>query len=85
MHHAGLCHASQETALQRGAVCRRPDVGNPSGFENGGQHEVVKNSVDACINAADGYFVFDICHVRAYNYWNDLKAGIDQYRAANVK
>ncbi len=62
-----------------------PDVGNPSGFENGGQHEAVKNSVDACINAADGYFVFDICHVRAYNYWNDLKAGIDQYRAANVK
>lgn len=56
-----------------------PDVGNPTGFENGGQHEVVKNSVDACINAADGYFVFDICHVRQYNYWNDLKAGISKY------
>ncbi len=62
-----------------------PDVGNPSGFENGGQHDAVKNSVDACINAADGYFVFDICHVRAYNYWSDLKAGIDKYRVANTK
>lgn len=57
-----------------------PDVGNPSGFENGGQHEAVKNSVNACINAADGYFVFDICHVREFNYWNDLKAGIDIYK-----
>lgn len=62
-----------------------PDVGNPSGFENGGQHDAVKNSVDACINAADGYFVFDIYHVRTYNYWNDLKAGIDLYRQANKK
>ncbi len=62
-----------------------PDIGNPSGFETGDQHEAVKNSVDACINAADGYFVFDICHVRAYNYWNDLKSGIDKYRSENSK
>lgn len=62
-----------------------PDVGNPSGFETGDQHDAVKNSVDACINAADGYFVFDICHVRAYNYWNDLKSGIDKYRSENSK
>lgn len=62
-----------------------PDVGNPSGFENGGQHDAVKNSVDACINTADGYFVFDIYHVREFNYWNDLKAGIDLYKKANTK
>lgn len=62
-----------------------PDVGNPSGFENGGQHEAVKNSVDACINAADGYFVFDICHVVEYNYWKDLKEGIDKYKSSVKK
>lgn len=62
-----------------------PDVGNPSGFENGGKHDAVKNSVDACINVADGYFVFDIYHVREFDYWNDLKQGIDLYKEANVK
>lgn len=62
-----------------------PDVGNSGGFIDGPQHDAVKNSVDACINAADGYFVFDIYHVRTYNYWNDLKQGIDLYRQANQK
>ena len=57
-----------------------PDVGNPTGFEQGNQHEAVKNSVDACANAADGYFVFDIYHVRTYNYWDDLKQGFEQLK-----
>lgn len=62
-----------------------PDVGNSSGFEKGGQEEAVKNSVDACINAADGYFVFDICHIREFNYWKALKEGISKYRTDNTK
>ena len=57
-----------------------PDVGNPTGFDQGNQHEAVKNSVDACANAADGYFVFDIYHVRTYNYWDDLKQGFEQLK-----
>ena len=36
-------------------------------------------SVDACIGSADGYFVFDMVHVRQYNYWDALKQGIDNY------
>lgn len=56
-----------------------PDVGNASGFENGGQAAAVTKSVDACINAGDGYFVFDMVHVREYNYWDALKQGIDTY------
>lgn len=56
-----------------------PDVGNATGFEKGGQDAAVANSVDACINAADGYFVFDMVHVREFNYWNALKQGITKY------
>lgn len=56
-----------------------PDVGNATGFEKGGQETAVTNSVDACINAGDGYFVFDMVHVRQFNYWNALKIGIDKY------
>ena len=36
-------------------------------------------SRDACIGSADGYFVFDMVHVRQYNYWDALKQGIDNY------
>jgi len=56
-----------------------PDVGNATGFTNGGQSDAVTKSVDAIINVADGYFVFDMCHVREYNYWDALKTGIDNY------
>ncbi|WP_373277792.1 alpha amylase family protein [Segatella baroniae] len=56
-----------------------PDVGNPDGFPGGNQATAVTNSVDACINAGDGYFVFDMVHIRQFNYWNALKAGIDKY------
>lgn len=56
-----------------------PDVGNSTGFTQGGQDAAVTKSVDAIINEADGYFVFDLCHIRQYNYWNALKTGIDNY------
>ncbi|MCQ2177349.1 MAG: family 10 glycosylhydrolase [Bacteroidales bacterium] len=56
-----------------------PDIGNASGFEQGGQQSVIPQTVDACINAADGYFAFDLCHVRMYDYWNAFKTGIDAY------
>ncbi|MEG0559662.1 MAG: alpha amylase family protein [Muribaculaceae bacterium] len=36
-------------------------------------------TVDACINAGDGYFVFDMIHVKNFDYWNALKEGIDKY------
>lgn len=55
------------------------DVGNSTGFTQGGQDAAVTKSVDAIINVADGYFVFDLCHIRQYNYWNALKTGIDNY------
>lgn len=56
-----------------------PDVGNGSGWIDGNRHSEVTSSVDAAINASNGYFVFDIVHVKMYNYWDDLKKGIDEY------
>lgn len=56
-----------------------PDVGNPAGFENGGRQDVIPKTVDACINAADGYFCFDLCHIRKYDYWDAFRKGFDDY------
>ncbi len=57
-----------------------PDIGNSSGFEKGGQGHLMPNIVDACINAStEGMFFFDLCHIKMYNYWNDIKTAFDQY------
>lgn len=51
----------------------------PSGTDVG---TAIANSVDACINAGDGYFFFDMIHLKANNQWQFVKNGID---AANAK
>ena len=56
-----------------------PDIGNADGFEHGGQAALIPKTVDACINEADGYFVFDLCHIRMYDYWNAFRKGFDDY------
>ena len=56
-----------------------PDIGNGSGFENGGQGKLMPDIVSTCISNADGLFIFDLCHIKMYDYWSDLKSGIDAY------
>ncbi len=58
-----------------------PDIGNSSGFESGGQGALMPKIVDACINSADGFFVFDLCHIKMYDYWGNFKDAFDQYLA----
>lgn len=60
-------------------VAGGPDVGNSTGFEKGGQSAVIPKTIDACINSCDGYFVFDLCHIRMYDYWTAFKQGFDDY------
>ena len=59
-----------------------PDVGNSTGWTAGGKEAELTRSVDACINAADGYFLFDLIHVKKFDYWDALKQGIDKYLAS---
>lgn len=75
----GFCKLAKDILKGDVKFAGGPDVGNATGFEKGGQETAVTNSVDACINAGDGYFVFDMVHVRQFNYWNALKIGIDKY------
>ena len=57
-----------------------PDIGNSTGFPGGGQGALMPSIVDACINAStEGMFFFDLCHIKMYDYWDDIKKGIDQY------
>ena len=58
-----------------------PDIGNSTGFEKGGQGALMPDIVDACISNADGFFVFDLCHIRMYDYWSSFKTAFDRYLA----
>ena len=57
-----------------------PDIGNSTGFPGGKQGALMPSIVDACINAStEGMFFFDLCHIKMYDYWDDIKTAFDQY------
>ena len=56
-----------------------PDIGNSTGFENGGQGDKMPKIVDVFTTNADGMFVFDLVHIKQFNYWDSFKKGFDQY------
>lgn len=47
-----------------------PDIGNEKGFEKGGQAALLPEIEKTIRNEADGFFLFDLCHIRMYDYWN---------------
>ncbi len=57
-----------------------PDIGNSTGFSGGGQGGLMPDIVDACINAStEGMFFFDLCHIKMYDYWSDIRKAFDEY------
>ena len=47
-----------------------PDIGNEPGFRDGGCGELMPEIVSTMLEAADGLFIFDLCHIRAFDYWD---------------
>ena len=57
-----------------------PDIGNGTGFENGKQEALIPEIVSTMMGATNGgLFIFDLCHIRMFEYWNAFKTGIDAY------
>ena len=57
-----------------------PDIGNADGFVNGGQQAKIPQIIDACINSCSGgIFIFDLCHIKSFNYWDAFQNGFDEY------
>jgi hypothetical protein len=76
----GFCKRAQTLFADDVPFIGGPDIGNSTGFANGGQGALMPSIVDACINACtEGMFFFDLCHIKMYNYWNDIKKAFDQY------
>lgn len=78
----GFCKRAQTIFAGDVPFVGGPDIGNSTGFTNGGQGALMPQIVDACINAStEGMFFFDLCHIKMYDYWDDIKKAFDQYLA----
>lgn len=74
----GFCKQADAKILGDTKFAGGPDVGNwnvPAGTD---VHTSVTNSIDAAYNAGDGYFLFDLIHVKKSNFWDDIKRGFDK-------
>lgn len=56
-----------------------PDVGNWGTEGVTDLNAAVTKTVGASINNSNGYFLFDIIHLKKYNYWGAVEQGINQY------
>lgn len=81
----GFCSRAKNLIRGDALVAGGPDVGN-YGWGGGGDfsdatiYGAVTNSVDAAINASDGYFLFDMIHLKMMpEKWKRVKTGIDNY------
>lgn len=56
-----------------------PDIGNGTGFESGHQEALIPDIVDTMLKNSDGLFIFDLCHIRMFEYWKAFEDGINAY------
>lgn len=50
-----------------------PDIGNEKGFETGDKGTLIPEIAKVIEKEADGFFLFDLCHIRMFNYWDDIR------------
>ena len=75
----GFCKQGRELLKGDVSFCGGPDVGNGSGWEEGGQSARIGDAVKVCIDNSDGFFVFDLCHIQMFDYWDAFKQSFDTY------
>ncbi|MGM9752885.1 MAG: alpha amylase family protein [Candidatus Cryptobacteroides sp.] len=76
----GFCKQAADLFMGDVPFAGGPDIGNGEGFKNGGQGHLMDSIVDACMGSSTGgMFFFDLCHIRMFDYWNDIKRAFENY------
>ena len=75
----GFCKKAVDKIKGDAIVVGGPDVGNGDWATSSDVvvSSAITQSVDAAINACDGYFLFDMIHLKKKNQWEFVKNGID--------
>ncbi|MBQ7254562.1 MAG: family 10 glycosylhydrolase [Bacteroidales bacterium] len=50
-----------------------PDIGNQPGFQNGGRADILPEIAKTMDAVCDGCFIFDLCYIRVFDYWDAFK------------
>lgn len=78
----GFCSLAMERTMGScPIVAGGPDVGNWDGdnkYTQDQENDAIRRSVAACYNACDGYFLFDMIHLKKADQWQYAKAGIQE-------
>ena len=76
----GFCILAMDKIKGDALVVGGPDVGNGEWATSNitTVNQAITQSVDAAINACDGYFLFDMIHLKNKNQWQYVKEGIDK-------
>jgi uncharacterized lipoprotein YddW (UPF0748 family) len=75
----GFCSKACDKIKGDATVIGGPDIGNGEWATAGDEvtNEAIIQSVDAVMDVCDGYFLFDMIHLKNKNQWNYVKEGID--------
>ena len=75
----GFCSKAKEKIKGDALVIGGPDVGNGAWATSSDEvvNEAIVQSVDAAMSACDGYFLFDMIHLKKKDQWQYVKEGID--------
>lgn len=76
----GFCNTASERIRGDALVIGGPDIGNGAWATAGDDivNTAITQSVGAAMGACDGYFLFDMIHLKKKNQWKYVKEGIDQ-------
>lgn len=78
----GFCSlAKQKIGSACPIVAGGPDVGNwdtDNKYTQDEENQAIVNSVKACYDACDGYFLFDMIHLKKADQWRFAKQGIEK-------
>lgn len=76
----GFCSKAMDKIKGDALVVGGPDIGNGAWATSSEEvvNQAIVQSVDAAINACDGYFLFDMIHLKNKDQWEYVKEGIDK-------
>ena len=81
MDHARFSRLAKDKIRgSKALVASGPDVGNWDTENKATQeqeNQAIVNLVKACMDECDGYFLFDMIHLKLANQWQFAKEGID--------
>ncbi len=75
----GFCSRAADKIKDEAIVIGGPDVGNGDWATSSNEvtNQAIVQSVDAAMNSCDGYFLFDMIHLKQKDQWKYVKQGID--------